>query len=209
MTVVVVSHRLSTIRDADEIAVLKYGRLVEYGTHDALVQSGGTYAKLVNLDDGSGEGREEGENLNSAVEGVKEVKDGSSESDETDKMSSAEFKKHAKSFFMRKDAKWLVITLAGALLAGLVFPFWGWLFALMIKLLFRTVYKCTPASLNTPNSGFPNGIGQFYPTCEAYFESERQATENYSYEVAAYWSGLVGACFLGYTALLWGGGKVS
>ncbi len=47
-TVVVVAHRLSTVRDADAIVVVDKGRVVEVGTHDQLLQiDGGVYAKLV------------------------------------------------------------------------------------------------------------------------------------------------------------------
>ncbi len=48
-TVVVVSHRLSTVRMADRIWVLSDGRLVESGGHDALVRAGGDYARLFAL----------------------------------------------------------------------------------------------------------------------------------------------------------------
>jgi ATP-binding cassette, subfamily B, bacterial len=51
-TTVVIAHRLSTVRDADEIAVLDRGAVVERGTHDELLAAGGRYAALVARDGG-------------------------------------------------------------------------------------------------------------------------------------------------------------
>ena len=42
----VVAHRLSTIRNADQILVLDHGKLIESGKHAELVAAGGTYARL-------------------------------------------------------------------------------------------------------------------------------------------------------------------
>ena len=50
-TVVVVASRVSTVRDADWIAVLDGGRLVEQGTHASLVAAGGLYARLAREQD--------------------------------------------------------------------------------------------------------------------------------------------------------------
>jgi ATP-binding cassette, subfamily B, bacterial len=48
-TVVVVAHRLATVKRADRIVVLQAGKIVASGTHDALVAEGGLYARLARL----------------------------------------------------------------------------------------------------------------------------------------------------------------
>ena len=48
-TTLVVAHRLSTIKNADMIAVVSNGLITEKGTHDELVASGGTYSELYKL----------------------------------------------------------------------------------------------------------------------------------------------------------------
>jgi ATP-binding cassette subfamily B multidrug efflux pump len=45
-TSIIVSHRVSTVRGADQIVVLDHGRVAESGTHDVLVRRGGPYAEL-------------------------------------------------------------------------------------------------------------------------------------------------------------------
>ena len=46
-TTITIAHRLSTVRDADQIAVLDHGRVVEVGSHEELLLRGGAYADLV------------------------------------------------------------------------------------------------------------------------------------------------------------------
>ena len=45
-TVIIIAHRLATIRNADEIVVLDEGKIVEQGSHDILMLQEGLYASL-------------------------------------------------------------------------------------------------------------------------------------------------------------------
>ena len=62
-TVFVIAHRLSTIQRADQILVMEGGRIVERGTHRTLLEAGGLYRYLYELQfsDGSGSARERGD----------------------------------------------------------------------------------------------------------------------------------------------------
>jgi ATP-binding cassette subfamily B protein len=57
-TSIIVSHRVSTVRSADQILVLEDGAIVERGTHDQLVRRDGLYAELHDLQFSTGEGVE-------------------------------------------------------------------------------------------------------------------------------------------------------
>src|SRR4029079_14378636 len=51
-TVLIIAHRLSTVRLTDRIITIDRGRLVEDGTHDELIKTGGRYASLHRLEAG-------------------------------------------------------------------------------------------------------------------------------------------------------------
>jgi subfamily B ATP-binding cassette protein HlyB/CyaB len=51
-TVFIIAHRLSTVRRTDRIMTIDRGRLVEDGSHDELIKTGGHYAKLYRLQAG-------------------------------------------------------------------------------------------------------------------------------------------------------------
>ena len=51
-TVVVIAHRMSTVREADMVVVLDAGKTIEWGSHEELLASGGRYAELTQLQQG-------------------------------------------------------------------------------------------------------------------------------------------------------------
>ena len=48
-TSLVIAHRLSTIHNADKIIVIEHGRIAEQGTHQELMERGGIYAHLIEM----------------------------------------------------------------------------------------------------------------------------------------------------------------
>ena len=50
MTIVVIAHRLSTVRRADMIYVMEHGQVVETGTYDELLNAGGRFAELKDME---------------------------------------------------------------------------------------------------------------------------------------------------------------
>jgi subfamily B ATP-binding cassette protein HlyB/CyaB len=51
-TVIIIAHRLSTVRRCNRILTLERGRLLEDGSHDELIRAGGRYASLHRLQSG-------------------------------------------------------------------------------------------------------------------------------------------------------------
>jgi ATP-binding cassette subfamily B protein len=48
-TAIIIAHRLSTIKNVDKILVMKKGELIEFGSHEELIEQNGVYARLYKL----------------------------------------------------------------------------------------------------------------------------------------------------------------
>jgi hypothetical protein len=77
-TTLAIAHRLSTLRDCDRIFVLDQGRLVEQGTHDALMRLDGQYARLVKIQTQIARNMSIQPTLDGAAGGILENSDGES-----------------------------------------------------------------------------------------------------------------------------------
>ena len=51
-TVIIIAHRLQTVRHADDIIVIEGGQVVERGNHETLSRGGGTYERMLELQSG-------------------------------------------------------------------------------------------------------------------------------------------------------------
>ena len=108
-------------------------------------------------------------------------------------MASKAFKKSDARNFAPPETKYFVIGAIGCLFAGGVFPAWGIVFGEMIGLLFNPALPCVDGMI-------PNLEGEMvksYPTCDEYYSSVKNDIQELSFEVAAYWAGIIAMCFVG------------
>jgi len=203
-TYIVIAHRLSTIRNADRIAFIGDGRLKEIGSHDELMEkSNGKYKRLVEA---------QGRGASTVTGGLgspskKKSKKGSRKGDGEENLDGEIEKEESTSFDLgrarrlaRPDVFYLIIGSLGALLAGVVFPGWGFLFADLIEIMYRPVFNCS----DPDSQSFLN-----LTTCDGYNEREAQSLRDDSYTSSIYWTVLIVFSGVGNTLMFWGFGQAS
>jgi ATP-binding cassette subfamily B (MDR/TAP) protein 1 len=197
-TTVMIAHRLSTVRNADRIAFVARGKVLEIGSHEELMQKpNGRFRRLV-----ESQNRNARANVNlkqiidSAANDLKHDEDDDSSTEDDDKEDAVKsFDAAYARSLARPDLKFFIIGLVGTVLASLVFPAWGVMFAQMIKQLFRVVLPCGESLV-------PNG----FTSCQAYYDSVADSMRTRSFELGGYWLLLVGSCLVGNIILFLGFG---
>jgi ABC-type multidrug transport system fused ATPase/permease subunit len=137
-----IAHRLSTIRNADHIVVMESGRIVEQGTHDDLVAQGHTYASLVQnqsiaLEQTNSDQKQENastemiEQETCAVAMASGVKGADmTTTDNKKKVLAAPMRRVISQ--MRQEWSLLILGCVGSVIAGLIFPAFGYVFSQVV-----------------------------------------------------------------------------
>jgi ATP-binding cassette, subfamily B (MDR/TAP), member 1 len=190
------------VRNADKIAFIGKGSVLEYGSHaDLVTREHGRYKRLF-----------ESSKRHATLDSVKSMKvhdvEGTEEEEEKEIDWDSKIQEDEKKAFDRRRARamdspdvlYMMIGSVGAVLAGGVFPMWGLLLAETIELLFRRVEVC-PAADGT----IPDGFG----TCKNYWQNTADDLRIHSFVVAGYWVVVVVGCLAGNIIKYWAFGIAS
>uniref|UniRef100_A0A7S3QG25 Bile salt export pump n=1 Tax=Chaetoceros debilis TaxID=122233 RepID=A0A7S3QG25_9STRA len=216
-TIIVIAHRLSTIRNADRIAFIGDGILKEIGPHDELIANpNGHYKRLVDFHSMSGGDKKKIISKDDDDDEDDNLLDVSSHAGDLEEDEDKEvLKKQSKRArtLASSDAGYFFIGAIGAILAGLVFPGWGVVFAFMIELLFRPVFPCTDETFDqdiiewTELTNF--NVFEGYDTCQGYIDGNADAIRTLSYNVSWGWLGLIASTMIGNVLLFYGFGSAT
>lgn len=206
-TTIVIAHRLSTLRNVDRIAYIENGKIRELGTHNELMSlENGRYKRLQSL-----------QNLDltsvSQVGGHKDDHEGDIEDDvaeregkddeiELDKETSKKNAERAR-LLAKGDGYYFAIGAAGAILAGIVFPSWGLVFAYMVLVLYYPVQACDD-SLDPPVLSAPQ-----FETCQAYWDDVAAYQRDLSFKIFYGLLGIMACSVIGNIMMYAGFGTAS
>jgi ATP-binding cassette subfamily B (MDR/TAP) protein 1 len=206
-TVVVIAHRLSTIKNADRIAVVADGVIKEIGSHDYLMSiPDGQYKRLVEYNAIGGDKTKIVKKKAVTNDDDDDATDTESNVDkdgELDKEIAKEVSNRAK-VLGRNDWGLFFIGGIGAILAGLVFPGWGVVFAFMIELLYYPVFECTENG-----TGYIAPDGRNFDTCQDYWDAEADYLREFSIKITYAWVGIIASTLIGNTMLFYGFGAAT
>merc|ERR1712232_1374300 len=138
---------------------------------------------------------------------------GVDDDDEEEKEKEKAHSQRAQSFVITSDYWLFFIGSIGAILAGLVFPGWGVVFAFMVDLLYHPVYFCTEETFPSDIENFTNlyGYNPFlgYDSCTDYQQGNADWIEDMSYKTSYAWGGLIASTILGNILLFYGFGNAT
>eukprot|EP00050_Salpingoeca_kvevrii_P021441 m.110711 g.110711 ORF g.110711 m.110711 type:complete len:1270 (+) comp9345_c0_seq1:206-4015(+) len=125
ITSITIAHRLSTIRNSDKICVVDHGAIIESGSHEELVTKRGRYFSMLSADEAEAEASKNtaAPTQTFEVTGSTDELDKAGE-DETEKINPADLKNAFWYAFResRPDTFWLVLSVLGGIVAGLMWP---------------------------------------------------------------------------------------
>jgi len=191
-TTLIIAHRLSTIKNADRIAVVANGEIAEIGSYERLISiPNGRFKRMSLLQSLDGKDRDEFMNEVRRVDtpddkAFKADEDGCKHESKEEIEEVTQNAKRARLLAMQ-DAPCFLIGSVGALIAGVVFPSWGTMFALMIRLLFQPVPLCTEETL----------LQTGYSSCNDLWAGIANDMRSMSFKVTGAWFGVMAATIIG------------